>query len=237
MTKHIFENMCIDFAPLLASPSISKMLKAAEKQAKTTEAKKRADFANYKDYEPGQWSPMYFGMFFEWFAAQYLSYFGHFYNLHCVVPLQQEGSAVEDLGTDIMSKSIADRSRNKTARCVRAGAPGFVQAKGVLDPTKELMTNDGSRISNFVMNALSTAVTQGHAYTARFILITTAKGIHYKLNKASNGVIEVIGFAEINKHTKNNIDFLNVLREKVGLPALPVAEPPLDVEAAYNMAC
>lgn len=235
-TKHIFENMCIDWNPILSCTTISAMIKAVESQAKTTEAKKRADFTHYKDYAEGDWAPKYFGAFIEWYAEQFLNHFGYAYNIHTVQMFEREGSTYEDLGTDGMGKTMRDEKIKGSAVYPRKDAGVYIQVKGALDSSRDHTANDGTRLPNFVMNAMSDAIRQGVAYSSRYIIFTTAKGVHYTLNKMWNNQVTVIGFNDINKLTKHNTQFVNVLRSKVGLPLLALVPKKKDQEALCNMA-
>lgn len=235
MGKHVFENYCIDFDALLREANFSKMIRAAHKQSKELEAKVRADFPHYKDYGVDDSCPMYFGMFFEWFSAKLLNHYGHLWNLRDVSMLNEVGNADEDGGTDGHASTMMERRFAQKTRVTKVGSPCFLQVKGTLDPTKEFKTNDGSRLANFMMNALSTAVVTGAAYHARYIVITSGKGLHYKLDNNSNKLMEVIGYAEISKLMNGNVSFLNALRESVGLKALPLPPAEMDAEAAFNI--
>jgi hypothetical protein len=82
---------------------------------------------------------------------------------------------------------------------------------------------------------MSSAIRDGHAYTARYVLFTSGKGLHYKLDNNSNGMLEVIGFNEISKLIDGNVAFLNKLRVMVGLKQRPLPDPPLDAEAQFNV--
>lgn len=235
MSKHIFENVCLDFAPILAIPNIKNMLKEVEKQAKTEEAKKRTDFPHYKDYGQDEWSPVYFGLFVEWFAEQFLNHFGHVYNIFNVHMMNVEGDVSEDLGVDGMGLTMNDKDvRGSAVKAPRHGDV-YIQVKGTLNFQKKHTPNDGSRLPNFTTNAMSSAIISGKAYQSRYILFTTADGIHYTLKKMWNGMVEVIGIDQIQKLVNNNIQFLNILRTKVGLPELDIPLLSMDPEAVYNI--
>lgn len=234
-SKHIFNNVCIDFDALLATTDIKKMFKVAAEQAKTEEAKKRTDFANYKDYGQDEWSPMYFGLFVEWFAEHFLNHFGHMWNICDVQLFNHEGDATEDLGVDGMAKT----QQKRKAKGTRCEAPQFgdvyIQVKGTLNYFKEHKANDGSRLPNFTTNAMSSAIMLGRAYQSRYMLFTTASGVHYTLQKMWNDMVEVISIKEINKFANGNVVFLNLLRKSVGLDPIEFSQLPMDSEAAYNV--
>lgn len=235
MAKHLFENICIDFNEILSDANFKRMLKTVEKQAKTTEAKKRTDIAHYKEYGNDQWSPMYFGMFVEWFCQMYLNYFGYLYNVANVEMMMSEGSSAEDYGVDGIGVSMRKmKHKNIGAIVASEGSPVFIQVKGTMNYNKEYTPNCGARLPNFTTNAMSQAIKQGHAYQARYILFTTGKGVHYTLNKMWNDLVEVISIHDIDKLANNNTLFLNVMRQRVDLEPLPVYTANIDSEAAYH---
>lgn len=235
MARHIFENYCVDFDSLLREAKFSKIIREAHKQSKTLEAKVRADFDHYKDYGLDDSCPMYFGLFLEWFATPFLNHFGQMFNLHQVSMLNEVGNAAEDGGVDGNALSMIERKSKGRTRLTKAGSPVFLQVKATLDSTKEFKTNDGSRLANFVMNAMSTAIATGHAYTARYVVFTSGKGLHYKLDNNSNNMMEVVGYDQISKLIDGNVAFLNVLRVMVGLNPLPITTAIQDPEAQHNL--
>jgi hypothetical protein len=232
MTNHVFVNHCVDFESILAAPDLDKMLREAYKQSKTEEAKLRVDFDNYKDYGVDQWCPAYFGMFVEWLAWHYLNHFGHLYNIQAVEMTDSEGSSVEDYGTDGKGMSIKDQVMSTTGRKALKGAPVYIQVKGTMNNKKEYKPNDGSRLPNFGMNAMSSAIKEGRAYQARYIVVTTGKGFHYSLEKMSNSLLEVIAYKQLSATINRDTVFLNRLRNSVGLTTFPVIESKVDAEAA-----
>ena len=234
-TKHIFENVCLDFSPILAEPSIRKMLTVVKKQAKTEEAKRRTDFAHYKEYGDDEWSPTYFGLFVEWFAEHYLNHFGHKYNIHRVQMLNHEESSEQDWGVDGVGFTMKERKHSNIRSIFsKSGSPVYIQVKGTLNSQKEFKANDGSRLTNFISHAVTSAIVEGQAYQARCILFTTGKGIYYTLDKMTNGIIEVISINQIKKMTDGNVQFLDVLRKQVGIEPYPMSPGTLDPEAEYH---
>lgn len=236
MAKHIFQNYCLDFEPLLCEAKFSKMVRAAHKQSKDQEAKVRADFNGYKEYGSDESCPMYFSMWFEWFSTLILNHYGHAWNLRDVSMLNEVGKADEDGGTDGSGFSMVEQRFSHKTRITKPGSPCYIQVKATLDATKEFKTNDGSRLANFCMNAMSSAIVGGHAYTARFIVVTSGKGLHYKLQANSNDLMQVIGYNDIAKRVDGNVALLNKIREQVGLMALPLPSVEMDAEAAFNTA-
>ena len=221
MSKHIFSNACVDFSTILAKPDLDHMLKTAHAQSKTELARMRVDFDNYKDYNADQWCPTYFGMFVEWLASHYLNHFGHLFNVEQVSMTDSVGSTTEDYGVDGIGSSFRDQIDRTTGRKSVKGSPVYVQVKGTLNKTKEYKPNDGSRLPNFGMNAMSAAIKSGHAYQSRYIVFTTGAGLHYALDKMSNNMLEVIGYKKIRALVNDNNTFLNILRESVNLPLIP----------------
>jgi hypothetical protein len=209
------------------------MLKVVEKQSTTAEAKMRVDFSHYKDYEEGSWSPVYFGMFVEWLAQYWLNHFGSLdeWNIHGVNMVSSVGSSDEDYGVDGTGCSIREKKYPKTGRIAVANAPVYIQVKGTLNKSREYKPNDGSRLPNFGMNAMATAIIAGQALRSRYILFTTGKGLHYSMEKMSCNLIEVINYKDISKAMDNNTVFLNVLRISVGLNELSTVSNTMDAEA------
>lgn len=236
MKKHIFTNVCIDFEEILSTPKFEKMLRTAYKQAKTNEAIRRTSLGEYKDHNDNndEWSPMYYGLFVEWFAQEYLNHFGHLFNLSNVQMLEHVGSAEQDNGVDGTAISTnAKKGPIRTVACKR-GSPVYIQVKGTLNPTKEHTANDGSRLPNFFMNAYSTAIQTKCAYQARYIVFTTGKGLHYRLEDMCNHLVEVINFKKITKLVNGDHQFLNILRESVGLESFELPQFEGDPEGEYN---
>ena len=237
MKSHIFSNICTDFEPVLKEANLDKMLKAVYKQSKTEEAKKRIDIANYKDYDTDKWDPKYFGMFVEWLCWHYLNHFGHLYNIQATEMVDSVDSNSEDYGIDGMGLSIKRQLFQSSARCAQAGSPVYIQVKGTMNKTKVYKANDGSRIPNFGLNAMSEAIKTGRPQQARYIVFITGKELHYTLeSKMANGLFEVIAYNEISKRIKNNTVFLNRLRASVNLPEHPVELAPMDPISAAIIA-
>ena len=234
MTTPVFQNYCIDWAYVLSDANIDKMQKRVIEQARTEEAKRRVDLANYKEaYEDNDFAPMYFGSFVEWYAQHFLNHFGHEWNLHSAKMLDCEGGTQSDLGVDGIAMSIKERANKRSLVSPKTNSKVYIQVKGCMDPTKVHKANDGTRLPNFMTNAMSQAIANGEAYQARYVLFTTGDSIHYTLEQMANGLMEVINIKKIRKWTKGNYHFLNILREEVGLPALEVPVE-MDEEAIRN---
>ena len=101
----------------------------------------------------------------------------------------------------------------------------YIQTKGTLNPTKEHMTNDGSRIMNFVGSSLSEACQSQDAYYMRLILFTLGKGLHFRLDENTGKKIEVVNYSEISRKIDKNPFFWNHIRRRLGLPTIDIARP------------
>lgn len=234
MTTPVFQNYCLDWEDILSDSNIDNMQKRVVEQARTEEAKRRVDLANYKEaYEEDDFAPMYFGSFVEWYAQHFLNHFGYNWDLHSVNMLDCEGGTQSDLGVDGEAMTTKARPNKKSLIAPRANSKVYIQVKGCLNPTKVHKANDGTRLPNFMTNAMSQAITNGEAYQARYVLFTTGDSIHYTLDQMSNGLMEVINIKKIRKLTKGNVHFLNILREAAGLKALDIP-PQMDEEAIRN---
>jgi hypothetical protein len=233
MKQHIFTHRCIDFKPILEEADLKKMLKAVFAQSKTEAARKRVDFAHYKDYDADEFCPIYFGMFAEWLAWHFLNHYGHVFNVQGVEMTASIGSSEKDYGIDGRGLCAKDQLMNSTGRKCNTGSPVYVQVKGTMNSNKEYQANDGSRLPNFATNAMSDAIRSGHAYQARYLLFTTGKGIHFSLDEMTNKMFEIINFKKI-KHLVDGDDvFLNRLRTSVNLPAYPLTLAEIDPEADF----
>ena len=233
MKTHVFVNHCINFEEILQETTLSDMLAVVAKQAKTEEAKMRVDFANYKDYGTDQWCPAYFGMFVEWLAQYWLNHYGPMnHNIHGVDMNNSVGELDEDYGTDGEGFTLKRKRLKSTGREAEPNSKIYIQVKGTLNRTKEYRPNDGSRLPNFGMNAMSASIVEGVSYQARYVVFTTGKGLHYSMEKMCHKLIEVIAYNDI-KIMDNDTVFLNVLRSAAGLSLLPVAAHKMDAEAEF----
>jgi hypothetical protein len=230
MKNHVFVNHCVDFDELLnpnnwvKGKTVDRFLVALDKQSKTEEAKIRVDFANYQDYTDNESCPAYFGMGVEWLAWHFINHYGRNFNIEGLQMTDSEGSSEEDYGVDGVGRTIID-SKNKyrtTNRRAVQGSEVFLQVKGTLNRLKEYTPNDGSRLPNFGMNAMATAITTNKALQARYIVFTTGKGLHFSMEKMCRGLIEVISYADIKAHMDQDFVFLNRLRASVGLAEIPL---------------
>ena len=235
MKRHIFNNICIDFNAILADTDFKRMLRVVKAQSILPEVQTRVNVGGYKDYNEA--SAQYFGMFVEWYAQHYLNHFGWMYNLQDVSMYNSVGSAYKDNGIDGVGTSVTSKhDRMRPSVVPKAGSPVYIQVKGTTKFNDEHMTNDGSRLPNFTTNAMSMAIQHNCAYQARYILFTTAKGVHYRLNEVWNNMVQVISIKEILQVTtkNNNILFLNIMRESVGLDSISTETYTPDAEAFFN---
>jgi hypothetical protein len=230
MKIHTFINYCINFEELLTEPTLKGMLKIAKKQSITEEAKKKVDLANYKDYNQNESCPAYIGLFGEWLCWHFLNHYGHLWKVAEIEMTDSIDNAVADYGIDGTGVTTYDQLLKTTHRKATKGSPVYIQVKTTFNSAKEYSPNDGSRIPNFGLNALSNALLAGKSYQARYILFTTGKGLHYTLEKMSNGIIEVINYKTIHKLMDNDVVFLNRLRNSVGISEIPFSDSECDPE-------
>lgn len=230
MSNHVFTKRCIDFGPILECTDLETMLEVVYKQSQTEEAKKRVDFANYKDYDTDKWAPAYFGMFVEWLGDHFLNHYGHLFNIQAVKMHDAIGSAYKDYGIDGEGMSVKRKAIRESCRDVRPNSPVFIQVKGTMNPRKEYRPNDGSRLPNFGCNAFSQAIKSGYSYQARYILFTTGRGLHHSMDSMFNGMVEVVNRRKIEILMNNDTVFLNRLRTSVGLPEVTVELAECDAE-------
>lgn len=227
---------------LLAKNTLRDFVKTARKLSETKEAIKVYEVGNYKDsidingnVISGSWSPHYFGAAVEFLCETYFEVFGAEYNLGNVRSTDSYEDAETDTGVDHYAESLTHKKLKGAQNYRRAEpmSPVYIQTKGTMDPRKEFTTNDGARLPNFYMNAQSQALEEGAAYTARYILFTTGKGLHYKLDANSGGLTEVIAFNDIKKRVDGNTTFWNALRKKAKV-SQQKTEAPVDPHAALN---
>lgn len=226
MGNHVFVTRCIDFQEILSECDLGHMLKVAHKQSKTELAKIRVDFANYKDYDVDQFCPAYFGMFVEWLAWHWLNHYGHLFNIQSVTMVDSDGNTDQDYGVDGHGLSITRSVLKSTNRLITPNSPVYIQVKGTLNKAKIYCANDGSRLPNFGLHAMSGAITSGHDWDSRYVIFTTGKDIHYTLDKMARGLFEVINYSKIKSLMNGDTVFLNRLRQSVGLLEIPVTVCP-----------
>lgn len=226
---------------LLKGNKLADYVKSAAALAKTPEAIRVFEAGDYKDfkilndptYKGKQWSAHYFGGAIEVLAETFFEVFGAKYNIQNFKSTDDFDDPMEDTGVDHFAESIFQQRCGNT-RVAQALSPVYIQTKGTVNPRKEFTSNDGARLPNFFMNAQARAIASGHAYTARYILFTTAKGLHYRLKANSGDMCEIINYNAIRKLTDSNVSFWNKMREKMNVETQEVPSS-MDPEAAYNV--
>ncbi len=226
---HSWFQYCIDPDVYDKCRTLKDFIAVLRKQSNTDEALiPYRESVRFDDYdEDGDFigklkAPRYFGAGFEAFSEVFLNVFDNDYNLTEVHSQDGVDIDIEDTGYDITAVTAKDKLyRGTINKKATTGSPVYIQVKGTFNPTKEFMTNDGSRIMNFYANSQGHARMVGKAYQARYILITSAKGLHWKLEKNTQKDIEVINFTHITKRVKENPLFWNQFRAGLGLKELP----------------
>lgn len=221
---HSFAKKAPHASQLLANNDLGSYINTAGQLAKTVEAIKVYEVGNYKDfdiinnpaYKGKQWSPKYFGSAIEFLAECFLEVFGAKFNIMNVKSTDDYDDAMSDGGVDHYAVSMVEKNIGGT-RVAKPLSPVYIQTKGVLNPRYEFSTNDGARLPNFFMNAQVQALKAGAAYSARYVLFTTGKGLHYKLDQNSGQICEVINYSAIKRLVDNNVVFWNTMREKMGV--------------------
>lgn len=226
---------------LMKVETLAGFLKAAKAISSTKDSIaiwEAGDYKKYEMYNEGDrehWSPGCFGNIVEFLAEVYFREFGSLYNLQYDLAAADWDSGRPDKGIDHYARTATPHTINRKKCPIKlkalTGCPVFIQTKGTLNATKLHMTNDGSRITNFLMAAQAEAMVTGQAYTARYILFTTGAGIHYRLDGNSEGVLEIIDNKEIAKHINKNAIFWNKMRTALGLS---IAEIIPDKDLAFD---
>lgn len=231
---HSFKNFCIDPASLVVKENLSSFVKALLVQSNTPAA-----LIPYHDTVPEVddenrviGAPRYFGAGGEFLSETFFEIFAQEYNVTNLIAIDDEEKEAKDRGVDLTARTIKGKVYKDTGCAARANSPVYIQVKTVLNPNKEHYTNDGSRIMNFFGHAQACARNEGASYTARYILFTTGKGLHYRLKENTCGMIQVVNFKEISDKIKNNRVFWNRLREKLGQPILPLDNLEVDADFA-----
>ena len=229
---HSFRKYCIDPAALTKKQTLRGFKAAALKQANTPAAQIPYNEVDmYEEDGKKIKAPRYFGAAGELFAQVYLEFFGNDYNLHTVTATDDEEKENNDGGVDLEAMSIKSKIYKKQALTkTDANSSIYIQVKFPLDPTKEHMTNDGSRIMNFFGNAQGLARTSSQCYQARYFLVTFGKGLQYRLNDNTSGLIFVINFKEMARKVDNNPAFWNAMNTAFGLPTNPILPSRIDPE-------
>jgi len=223
---------------LLEGNTLKEYVRVANKLASDKKAIKVYHLGEYKHLlnNPDAWSPHYFGASIEFLCESFFEVFGAKYNVGNIRSTDDYHNAEDDGGVDHYAESLTHKALKGSQNYRRACpmSPVYIQTKGTTNRTKEFTTNDGSRIPNFMSNAQQQALQEGHPCTARYILFTTGKGMHYKLAKNHGEMVEVINFKEISKSVDGNIVFWNQMRKKAKVP-LQVYSAPIDPQAKLNL--
>lgn len=224
---HSFSKYVIDAEALVKSQTLKSFNVELARQANTDEAVKKYQVLNKsadEDYNNFK-SPLYYGAGVEFLSEGYFEFFDSDYNLKEIVSMDDWDNPEKDRGSDHKAVSQKKVKYKKQGIISQPGSPIRFQTKGTLNPTKEHMTNDGSRIMNFVGSALAEACKGQTAYSMRLILFTLGKGLHYKLDGNTYKRIEVVNYQEIRKKIDKNPFFWNYMRERFGLSKLNVPYP------------
>lgn len=226
---HSWFKYCTDPAAFAKVTTLRKFIETMRKQANTDIAlvpyRETVRLEDYDDIEftGALKAPRYFGAGVEALAETFFEVFGSEYNVQGYSSQDSVEVDVEDTGYDAVAYTSKQKNYGKQIRKIcQPGNHVYIQVKGTLNPTKEFMTNDGSRIMNFYANAQGRSRMMGEAYKARFMLFTTGKGLHYKLEANTFDEIEVINFSMIDKKINGDPFFWNAFFVKMGLPAIPI---------------
>ena len=235
---HSFAKQAPHPEKLLEDNTLKHFLHNAGNLAKTKEAIQVFEAGQYKDFDlklPVKWSPKYFGGAVEFLAETFFEVFGAEFNIQGIKSTDDFESTEADIGVDHTAQTIFKATTKDKVRIAQPLSPVFIQTKGTLNPNKEYTTNDGSRLMNFFAAAQVMAMHTGHTYSARYVLFTTGKGLHYRLNDNTGGICEVINSRAIRKRVDNNVYFWNKMRYNMNI-ALQKEDDIRDTEARLNMA-
>lgn len=230
---HSWYKYCIDASVFHNVTTLRKFIEVLRKQSNTDAAivPYRENIALSSYDEDGEFvgkikAPRYFGAGVEALAETFFEVFGSEFNLQGYKSQDTVDDDLEDTGYDAVAYTAKEKRYGKIiGKICQPGNHIYVQIKGVLNPTKEFTTNDGSRIMNFYGNAGGHACMIGERYKARFVLFTTGKGLHYKLEQNTWSEIEVINYTAIERKINNNPFFWNSLYSKLGLSELQINAP------------
>lgn len=229
---HSFPKFCIDPEALVKKQTMKGFVTAAGKQANTDEAafKYNQSLFGTDEDNTGYKAPRYFGAAWEYFRHVYMDVYGSEYNLYGVFSNDDWDNPQPDRGGDGGASSRKKKNYPKLEIQTEPGSPVYFQDKSTENWTKEFMTNDGSRIMNYIGWAQSDARKRKASYQARYILFTSGKDLHYKLKENTCNIIEVINGKHISNKSDGDQVFWNELRRHFGLAPLPV-QTPIDAEA------
>jgi hypothetical protein len=229
---HSFAKFCIDPEPLFQKETLAGYLTALKKQSNLDRA-----LIPYHDQLPeddeGQVikAPRYFGAGGEFLYETFFECYGSDYNLCGIESYDDEEKTRNDGGVDFDARSRKLKIYKEYLNTKAApGTPIFIQGKTSINPMKIYTTNDGSRIMNFFGHAQALARAQGCSLSARYILITTGKGIGLQLEQNTLKMIQVIAYNDIKKRVDGDRIFWNKMRERFGFQALDLPPAPMDPE-------
>jgi|VirMetMinimDraft_7_1064189.scaffolds.fasta_scaffold02693_8 hypothetical protein len=229
--KHSWFKYCIDTTAFDKIQKLDKFLLALKKQSNNIDAlipyREDLRMSHTDEDNKSIKAPRYFGAGVEALSEVFFETFGlSDYNLGSYISMDTIDEDLEDTGYDATANTSQEKSYGKRIRKIsKSGSPVYLQVKGSLNPTKEHTTNDGSRVMNFFGNAQGHARMSGQGCFARYILFTTAKGLHYKLEANTFGDIEVINYKKISKKINGNPFFWNEFRKKLGIMPLLINGP------------
>jgi hypothetical protein len=230
---HSWFKYCINPSAYQKVISLKDFMKVMRKQANDNSALvPYRESLRFEDYdEDGEFTghikaPRYFGAAVEALSETYFEVFGSEYNLAGYKSIDDIDEDLEDTGYDATAYTAKKKVYKGTiTKIAEPGNRVYVQVKGALNKVKEFTTNDGSRIMNFYGNAQGHARMLGQGNRARFILFTTAAGLHYKLNNNTFKEIEVVHFTAISKKVDKNPVFWNAFFDKLGINNILVEGP------------
>jgi len=230
---HSWYKYCINTDAFKNVTTLRKFIEVLRKQSNTADALvpyRESNLLSFYD-DDGEFvgkikAPRYFGAGIEALAETFFEVYGPEFNLQGYKSQDTVELDLEDTGYDAVAYTAKEKKYGKVIRKIsKSGNHIYIQVKGTLNPTKEFMTNDGSRIMNFYANAQGRSRMLGEAYSARFVLFTTGKGLHYKLEKNTYSEIEIVNYSAIERRINNNPFFWNALYVKLGLPEIAIEFP------------
>lgn len=227
---HSFSRYCFDKEAIANSKTLKNFMAVLFKQSNQPEAlipyhEHNANKNATDEDELKIKAPKYFGAGGEFLSEVYFKTFGHHYNVNGAIYVDDAEHSGNDGGVDATGASSKKElyKLGSIQTLTKPGSPVYIQVKTALNPNREFTTNDGSRIMNFYGHGQGLARVSGCNNTARFLLWTTGKGLHWKLNDNTMKQIEVINFKEISKKIDNNPVFWNNVREAFGLPLVEIS--------------
>lgn len=207
--RHRFPQHCVDSDALTKGRTIEAYVHALASQADD----ERASHAYLRDirgtdvseHRGCYASPEYFGDGGEFLRHCFFDFFGSHFCLEDVWSVNADSGILDkDRGWD--GGAVTSQSSSKHA-WAGEGDPVYIQDKTTEDFSRTYMTNDNSRIMNFVGAAAVDAIVKEHAQRSRFIVWTTGTGLHPVLDQNIGGRVEVVGYGKITQLANNCEDF------------------------------